>query len=185
MKAALWLRVSTEEQNTAKDETALRAYADRLGVAVTQVFDVTGSAWRGDHRAALEAMIAGAQTRAFDVLLFTDLTRISREGGVETLAILQKVLAAGVQVRTLVDSDFNGPLSFGQRLATYVKGELAYEDSLRKSAAVKRGMARAKAEGKQIGRPAGRKDTPGHKRPTGGYRLREAKKRVERLSRQH
>ena len=178
LRCAIWIRVSTDAQDTEKDATALRELAARLGVTVTHVYDVTASAWSGDHRVALAQMIADAQARRFDVLLFTEISRLSREGGIEVLGILQTVLAAGVQIRTLSDSAFNGPLDFGQRLGAYVRGELAYEDSLRKSLAVKRGLAQARAEGKRIGRPPGRADSPGVRRDTAALKLEQARRRV-------
>ena len=178
IRAAIWVRVSTGEQDTQKDLTALRDYAARLGASVVIVYDVHASAWSGDHRRDLAVMVADAQARKFDVLLFTDISRISREGGVEVLGILQTVIAAGVQIRTLSDSAFTGPLDFGQRLGAFVKGELAHEDSLRKSLAVKRGLVAARLAGKRIGRPPGRTDGPGVQRDSAALKLEQARRRV-------
>ena len=178
MKAAMWLRVSSDEQSTGKDRDALETFARTLGAEVGRVYDVEGSAWKGNHRAALGAMLSDAAAGDFDVLLVTDVTRFSREGGDETLRVIKQLEAAGVQVRSIGDPELSGPLDFGRRISTFVKGELAHEQSNWKSLAVKRGMAKARADGKHVGRPKGRKDSPGVRRDRGSLKREQARRRL-------
>ena len=182
MLAALWLRVSSDEQHTAAQKPALEAFAATLNVEVAKVYDVTGSAWKGDHRAALNQMLADAVLGEWQVLLCADVTRLSREGGDETLGIVKRLEKVGVQVRSLGDPELQGPLNFGTRLSLMVKGELAHEQSNWRSLATKRGMERAKREGtksgKPIGRAKGREDSPGVTRESSGYKLEQARRRL-------
>lgn len=178
MNAALWLRVSTTPQDTEKDRVALTALAEGLGVTVGPVYDVHASAWKGDHRAALESMFTDAQARKFGVLLVTDITRLSREGGIETLTIMKRLLALGVQVRSIGDPELQGPLDFGQRVVTFIKGEVAHEQSNWRSLAIRRGLEQAKRKGKRLGRPPGRKDSPGVQRDSESLKREQARRRL-------
>ena len=51
MKAAIWARVSTEEQELANQLLQLKEYAARRDLDVVTVYEVTESGWKGAHLA--------------------------------------------------------------------------------------------------------------------------------------
>ena len=71
MRAAIYLRVSTDEQTTENQERELRAAADRIGheiVAVYRDAGISGSKGR-DQRPGFDAMHKDAARRRFDVVI--------------------------------------------------------------------------------------------------------------------
>src|SRR3989475_10812061 len=96
-RAALYIRVSTDDQKSANQEAQLRQWAKRLGFTVVKVYADTMSGTRND-RAGLIEVLAGAHRRDFDVLLIWALDRLSREGVAEVLKYLKKFEDAGVGV---------------------------------------------------------------------------------------
>ena len=177
MNAVLWLRVSSEHQDIEKDRIALQGYAAGAGFEISGTYEVKGSAWTGEHRETLDRMLADADAGMFEAVLIPDLTRLSREGGDESLRIVKRIFNAGVEVRSLADPELGRELGFAERLGIMVKGELAHEDSNRKSLAVRRGMAKARQE-KHIGRPKGAKDKK--KRDSRPYKDESARRRLAR-----
>ena len=53
MKAAPWLRVSTDEQNAANQEPALVQLATSSTLEIVATFNVSESAYKRDHRVQL------------------------------------------------------------------------------------------------------------------------------------
>lgn len=170
-RAAIWARVSTDEQDPENQVAALKAFAERRGAEVVQVYALQKSAWSGDHRDALKELLDEAQRGRFEILLVWALDRLSREGPLATLELLDRLDRYGVQVISLQEgwTEASGEL---RDLLTAVVAWVARMESARRSERVKAGMARAKAQGKQVGRPPGAKDKK--KRRTRGYYLRWA-----------
>ncbi|HLQ53039.1 MAG TPA: recombinase family protein, partial [Streptosporangiaceae bacterium] len=58
-RAAIWSRVSTDEQTTANQRGALADLAERRGWQVVATYDADGvSAWTGAHRLRLAEALA-------------------------------------------------------------------------------------------------------------------------------
>lgn len=177
VRAALWLRVSGEGQTTENQRQALMPFGGQLGLEVVREYDVTGSAWKGDQRAALAAALAAAKAGRYQVLLVWKLDRLTRQGGEDLLAILNAFGAAGIQVRSLHDAWLSGPLTHDGKLLGFIEGWRAEGESLLRSQRTRAGLARVRAQGKHIGRPKGAKDKKPGARPREGYK-REAARRL-------
>jgi len=175
--AALLMRRSTEEQSTENQRRALLPFANQLGLRVVCEYDISGSAWKGGHKAALDAALTDARTRRFEWLLVWKLDRLSRQGGEDLLAILNQFGAAGVQVRSLHDPWLSGPLTHDGKLLGFIEGWRAEGESNLRSLRTRAGLARARAQGRHIGRPKGAKDEKPGARPREGYK-REAARRL-------
>ncbi|MGA2873805.1 MAG: recombinase family protein [Candidatus Dormibacteria bacterium] len=169
-RAALWLRVSTAEQASENQEPELRALAARRGWAVGPVYRVTASGWQGAHRAALGTVLRDARRGAFDVLLVWALDRLTREGTLRTLEIVRDFGRAGVPVVSCQEgwTEQAGPV---QELLLAIAGWVAEQESARRSERTRAGLARARAEGRQLGRPPGSRDRQPRRRS--GYVARE------------
>lgn len=118
--------------------------------------------------------MADARARKFDVLLVSALDRLSREGPLATLHLVDRLGRLGVQVVSAREpwTEVGGEL---RALLLAIAGWVARQESVRRSERTLAGMARAKSGGAQIGRPPGSKDK--RKRKRSGYLLRWAQRR--------
>src|SRR5713226_5917861 len=101
VKACIWVRVSTVAQDTENQVRELRLWADRRGIEIVRIYEVEASAWKGRQRAALDQVIADARGGAFTVLLCWALDRLSREGPLATLLLVDRLARTGVEVWSL------------------------------------------------------------------------------------
>lgn len=166
-RAAIYVRVSTEEQSLDNQMSDITAYAERRGFNVVSVYQEEESAWRGGRQRELARLMQDAQRARFSVVLVWALDRLSREG---PLAILQKVHRLGeygVDLISLHDSWTEMP-SEAKPLMYALMGWVAQQESKRISERTKAGLARARSEGKHIGRPKGRKDSKPRRRAKRG-----------------
>jgi len=175
MKAALYLRVSTTEQNVDNQLPALEAYADSRGWQIVEVYQENESAWKSGHQKELARLLADCRNRhRVDVVLVWALDRLCREGAAAILNLVNTFKAYGIRVISYQESWTEAPGAIGEVLYA-IAGWVAKMESERRSERTKAGLARAIASGKRLGRPAGSKD--GRKRKRTGYLLRYANKR--------
>jgi len=157
LKAVIYSRVSTEEQTTANQVDTLRAWAESRGFALVETYQEQESAWRNGHQRELARLITGAQQRRFDVVIVWALDRISRQGSLAILELVNKLNAWGVKVLSYQEPWTEAPGELGELLYA-LTGWVARMESQRRSERTKAGMARLKAEGVRIGRPPGSRD---------------------------
>ncbi len=157
MKAALWLRVSTQEQETANQGAALSKLAAARDLEIARTFTVTESAYKGEHRAQLQELIKGAQQGQYQVVFIWALDRLSREGPLATLEAVDRLLRAGCTVVSLQEPWLEASGELRDLLISLVAW-IARWESARRSERTKAGLARAVAEGKPLGRPTGAGD---------------------------
>ncbi len=172
MSAAIWARVSTEEQDPENQVRQLEAWAKLRGFEVVRTYQSQNSGWKGAHLKELSEVYQDARRGAFKVLLVWALDRLSREGPLPTLEIVHRLGQYGVQVLSMQEpwTETTGEL---RDLLLAIAGWVARMESHRRSERTKAGMQRARAEGKQIGRPKGSTDSK--KRRRTGYLLRSAR----------
>ena len=173
MKAALWVRTSGDDQSTDNQRTPLEDYAKRRGLEVVEIFDISGvSAFQGQQEKYLSDVLRQARLGRFRVLLVWALDRLSREGPEAILCIVRRFDEVGCQVWSLQEpwTEARGEL---RDLLLPIAGWVARMESDRRSERTKAGLARARAQGKSLGRPRGSKDKK--KRSRRGYVLRYAK----------
>ena len=171
-KTAIWLRVSTDQQNTENQLRPLEGYAQRRGLEHVATFDISNvSAFRGQQEKYLSDVLAAARLGKFHILLVWALDRLSRGGPEEILRIVRKFNEFGCEVWSLQEpwTEVQGEL---RELLLSVVGWVAAMESRRKSERTKAGLERAKANGSKLGRPKGSKDQKRRKRS--GYYARYA-----------
>jgi putative DNA-invertase from lambdoid prophage Rac len=157
MNVAIWMRVSSESQETENQAIALREWAARRGLEVTREYRVEASAWHGAQHPALREAMNDAHLGHFDVLLCWSIDRVSRGGVEETLGILRRLRESGVSVESLQENWITGSPEMAE-LMTSILAWVARMESQRRSERVRAGLARRKAEGKPIGRIPGAVD---------------------------
>jgi DNA invertase Pin-like site-specific DNA recombinase len=155
-RAAIYVRVSTSEQDTGLQETELRQYVESRGWECVVYQDKAQSGAKND-RPALNAMLNDMRRRKFDVVVIWKLDRLARS--------LKQLLTIGEECRTLgVDlvslrQNIDTTLPAG-RLTFQILGAVAeFERELLRER-VKAGMAQARRTGKHVGRPPRRKFVP-------------------------
>jgi DNA invertase Pin-like site-specific DNA recombinase len=152
-RAAIYVRVSTAEQDTDMQETELRQYVESRGWEYVVYRDKAQSGAKND-RPALNAMLSDLRRRKFDVVVVWKLDRLARS--------LKQLLTIGEECRSLgVDlvslrQNIDTTLPAG-RLTFQILGAVAeFERELLRER-VRAGMAQARRTGKHLGRPALRK----------------------------
>lgn len=152
-RAALYLRVSTDDQTVANQERELRAVADRAGWQVTAVYKdegISGSKGR-DKRPGLDAMLKAATRREHDVVMAWSVDRLGRSLQ-DLVAMLSDLHASGIDLylhQQAIDTTTPAGKALFQMMGVFAE----FERSMIRER-VKSGMARAKAQGKRLGKPA-------------------------------
>jgi DNA invertase Pin-like site-specific DNA recombinase len=149
-RAALYARVSTQEQHVEPQLHALRAYAEARGLEIAAEYVDQGVSGAKERRPALDRLLADAKRRHFDVLACTKLDRLARS--VHHLTNLGRELEAlGIDL-VVLDQSIDTSTPSG-RLLFHVLGSIAEfeRDLIRERTAA--GMRAARRRGAKIGRP--------------------------------
>jgi putative DNA-invertase from lambdoid prophage Rac len=153
-RAAVYLRVSTDRQHTENQRPEVVQLARARGVEIVQVYEETGSAAK--HRAAFDKMTVDAHAGRFDVLLVWSLDRFGRSmvGNLQAVLELDRI---GVQVISVREPwlDTSGPI---RSLLVAIFSWVAEQERCRLIERTRAGLARARRDGKQIGRPRAQVD---------------------------
>ena len=157
MKVCVYSRVSTGEQDTRNQSAVLTDWATQRGYEVIKVYTEEESAWRNGHQRELANLITDARRRKFQAVLVWALDRLSREGALAILSLVNKLSSCGVKVLSYQESWTEAPGELAELLYA-LTGWVARMESQRRSERTKAGLARVKAQGKRLGRPSGSKD---------------------------
>jgi DNA invertase Pin-like site-specific DNA recombinase len=152
-RAAVYVRVSTTEQETERQEVELREYVESRGWSY-KLYKDRGHSGAKTERPALNALLHDIRCRKVDVVVVWALDRLARSLK-QLLSIAEDCGTVGVDLIALRQS-IDTTLSSG-RLTFQVLGAVAeFERELLRER-VRSGMAQARRSGKHVGRPALRK----------------------------
>jgi putative DNA-invertase from lambdoid prophage Rac len=171
MKAAIYARVSTHEQDSDNQVLVLEGWAKQRGFEITKNYAENESAWHGGHQKELQHLMDDARRGKFELVLVWALDRLSREGSAAILGIVSRLGQFGVKVLSYQESWTEAPGELGELLFA-IAGWVAKMESQRRSERTLAGLDRAIKEGKTLGRPLGSKDKGKRKRT--GYLMRYA-----------
>lgn len=158
MRAALYCRVSTEDQNLDNQLVTLQTWALALDLEVVMVYAEKESAWQAGHQVELKRLLQDADRRQFDVVLVWALDRLTREGALRILGIVDRLKTAGVRLYSHQETWTMAPAGIEDVLYS-ITAWVAQFESKRRSERTKYGIERRRREGKPIGRPTGSKDS--------------------------
>jgi DNA invertase Pin-like site-specific DNA recombinase len=150
-RAAIYLRTSTTSQHTENQRLELERIAERRGWTVTEVYEDFGySGAKGrDKRPALDQMLKDANRRRFDVAMAWSIDRIGRSLS-DLLGTIQHLEAVGCDL--FLDQQNIDTTTPTGRLLYQITGAFAeFERSMIRSR-VNAGLARARTQGKRLGR---------------------------------
>ncbi len=149
MRAALYARVSTTDQQTENQLAELRTYAAARGWTIEEYID-HGISGAKDRRPALDRLVADATRRRFDVLVVWRLDRLGRNLR-HLVGLIEDLHALGIAFVSLGEGiDATTPAG---KLQLHVLAALAEFERGRIAERVRAGLSRAKANGIRLGRP--------------------------------
>jgi DNA invertase Pin-like site-specific DNA recombinase len=156
VRVALYARVSTvdgkqDAQNQLRElrQFVTRKKSERWKVVGEYVDQASGK--NGD-RPKFKQLFQDASERKFDLVLFWSLDRFSREGVLETMQHLQRLQANGVDWWILKEEYIRSIGPFAEAVLA-ILACIAKQERVRIQERVRAGLDRARADGKQLGRP--------------------------------
>jgi len=155
-RAAIYVRVSTNEQETDMQEAELREYCDMRGWSLV-LYRVNASV-ATNERQAMTALTSDMRKRKFDAIVIWKLDRLARSLR-QLLTIGEECKSLGVDLISL-RQNIDTTLPAG-KLTFQILGAVAeFERELLRER-VQAGMAQARRTGKHVGRPPRRRFAPG------------------------
>jgi DNA invertase Pin-like site-specific DNA recombinase len=151
-RAALYLRVSTIDQTTANQERELRDVASRMRCEIVKVYKdhgISGTKGR-DKRPAFDALCRDATQRRFDLVMAWSVDRLGRSLQ-DLIGFLSDLHSLGIDLflhQQGLDTTTPSGKAMFQMLGVFAEFERAMI-----AERVRAGLARARADGKQVGRP--------------------------------
>jgi len=151
-KVAIYARVSTDHQTTENQLRELREVAARNGWEVTKEYvdhGISGAKGR-DKRPGFDALLKDAVRKEFDVIAAWSVDRLGRSL-LDLLAFLGDIHAKGIGLylhQQGVDTTTPGGKALFQMVGVFAEFERAMIQER-----VKAGLARAREQGKVLGRP--------------------------------
>ena len=156
MRIAIYARVSTDDKGQ-DPENQLRQLRDWCGHAghelVHEYIDRESGRKGVKERKQFARLFEDAHQRRFDCVLFWALDRFSREGMVPTIMYLQWLSACGVSFHSYTEAHLATDNELVRNILLALLASLAKVEAQKISERTRAGMARARAQGKRIGRP--------------------------------
>ena len=149
MRAAIYARVSTLDQEPENQLQELRRYVAARGWTATEYVD-RGISGTADRRPALDVLVRDAKRRRFDVLVCWRLDRLGRNLR-HLILLLDDLQAVGIAFVSLNEGiDTGTPAG---RLQLHILGAIAEFERDRIRERVLAGLERARRQGTRLGRP--------------------------------
>src|ERR1700724_2653119 len=149
MRAAIYARVSTLDQEPENQLVELRRYVEARGWSGHEYVD-RGVSGAKDRRPALDQLLADAKRRKFDVVVCWRLDRLGRNLK-HLITLLEDLQALGVAFVSLAEGiDATTPAG---KLQMHILGAIAEFERERIRERVLAGLQRARTHGKRLGRP--------------------------------
>ena len=175
-RVAIYLRVSTLDQDPESQGREVRAFVTARGWAIVDTYQDLGISGAKARRPALDRLLKDAWHGRFETVAVWDLSRIARStlNALQLLQELQEMRVRLIAVKQTFDTDTPLGRAFFTLAAMFAELE---RDILIER--VRAGMARARAEGKRIGRPVRTMDLAELRRlREEGLSIREIARRV-------
>ena len=149
MRAAIYARVSTFDQEPENQLQELRRYVEARGLTGQEYVD-RGVSGLKDKRPALDVLVRDAKHRKFDVLVCWRLDRLGRNLR-HLVTLLEELQSLGVAFVSLGEGiDCTTPAG---KLQLHILAALAEFERERIRERVLAGLQRARTQGKRLGRP--------------------------------
>jgi len=151
IKAAIYARVSTNDQTTENQLIALRDLADKNGHQIVAEYIDQGVSGVSKIKDSRSKMLLDAKAKKFSILYVVSIDRLSRSTK-DLLDVVEQLNALGITLifqREKIDTKS----AMGQFFLT-VLSSIAQLERETMIARINQGIARAKSQGKKLGRPS-------------------------------
>lgn len=152
VQAIIYARVSTHDQDCARQIADLTAWAEKSGYQIVAVVKETASG-ADDKRAERAKVIEAARRRKINAVLVTELSRWGRSLP-DLINTLEELHGYGVSLLTHTGFQFDLSTAQGRLIAGIMSALSEFERELLVER-VKSGIANARSRGKRIGRQPG------------------------------
>jgi DNA invertase Pin-like site-specific DNA recombinase len=155
-KAAIYLRVSTQDQTTANQERELRAVAERMGIEIAKVYrdhGISGAKGR-DKRPDFDRLCKDAARRQFDMVMAWSVDRLGRSLQ-DLVGFLSEIHALKIDLylhQQGLDTTTPAGKAMFQMMGVFAEFERAMIQE-RVRAGLRRAQETGTKSGKAIGRP--------------------------------
>jgi len=157
MSVIAYSRISTDQQDLEKQKHLLLDYAQKQGLLIDEFIEVSISSRKNTKQRKIDELLEKLQ--AGDTLLVAELSRLGRNM-LETLNIINTLSQAGIKIVFVRQPELSTTATHAKLLlAIYSYFAESERDYI--SIRTKQGLAAAKAQGKQLGRPKGSKNKKG------------------------
>ncbi len=149
-RVALYVRVSTSDQTAENQLRALREHSERAGWTIVAEFTDHGVSGTREKRPGLDALLADARRRRFDLVAVAALDRLGRNLR-HLVTLLDELQHLGVGLVSLREAlDLTSPIGRAMYALVGVLAEVERAWIIERTHA---GLRRARAQGKRLGRP--------------------------------
>ena len=157
VRIGIYARVSTDDKGR-DPENQLRQprqwCADAGHTVVYEYVDHESGRKGAKGRKQFTQLFEDAHKHKFDCVLFWALDRFAREGMTPTIGYLQRLASYGVSFHSYTEAHLSTDNELVGNILLAVMSSLAKVESQKIGERTRAGMARARAQGKRIGRPA-------------------------------
>ena len=174
MRAALYGRCSTSEQTVENQLLELRRFVEARGWTIYREYLDEGISGSKDRRPALDALLEDARRRRVDAICVWSIDRLGRSLK-HLVTILDEFQALGISFISLKEGlDWSTPTG---KLQAQILAVISEFERARIAERVTAGLARARQQGRKLGRPE-RIVSEAILAPVQGLPVREAAKRL-------
>lgn len=146
MRAAGYVRVSTEGQTVDNQLPAIEALCRARGWELVKVYSEHASAWTSGRQIELARCIRDAEHHHHEAMVVWSLDRVSREGPLRVLSLIEHLRKRGIKLVSVQESWTEAAGEFASVLYA-ITAWIAQWESKRRSERTRAGLARARADG--------------------------------------
>ena len=153
MKTVGYIRVSTDHQNTENQKLAILEYANQRHLSINTWIDTKTSSRRSTKERRIDEMLSVLEEG--DTLIVAELSRLGRSVG-QIAILVDELLKKKIRVICLKENiTLNGRADLQTKVMITMFSLFAEIERDLISERTKEGLARARTEGKLLGRPKG------------------------------
>ncbi len=152
-KTVAYIRVSTAKQDQDTQELAIRRYCESQGMDIDEIVSATVSSRKDTKKRKIDDLMNGLEEG--DTLVVSELSRLARSVG-QIALMVETLLKNKVRMIAIKEGiDLNGNRKLQDKVMITMFSLFAELERDLISERTKEGLARAKEQGKLLGRPKG------------------------------
>ena len=148
-----YIRVSKDDQNTKNQKIAILEYCQSEKIHIDSWIEIEMSSRKSLKKRRIDELLSTVSTG--DTIIIAELSRLGRSVG-QIAVLVENLIQGGVYLHSIKEGiRLNGKMDIGTKMQVTMFSLFAEIERDLISHRTKEGLARAKAEGKLLGRPKG------------------------------